>query len=69
MTETLGILIPFLIADVLLISDVLNPVLFAFMVYAVGTPRPVLTSSVMLLGHKRDQGSRDQGQVLPFARC
>ncbi|MGB5834520.1 MAG: GAP family protein [Thiohalocapsa sp.] len=45
MIETLGILIPFLIADVL------NPVLFAFMVYAVGTPRPVLTSSAMLLGH------------------
>lgn len=45
MIETLGILIPFLIADVL------NPVLFAFMVYAVGTARPVLTSSAMLLGH------------------
>ena len=45
MIETLGILIPFLIADVL------NPVLFAFMVYAVGMPRPVLTSSAMLLGH------------------
>lgn len=45
MTETLGILIPFLIADVL------NPVLFAFMVYAAGTARPVVTSSAMLLGH------------------
>jgi cytochrome c biogenesis protein CcdA len=45
MIETFGILIPFLIADVL------NPVLFAFMVYAVSMPRPVLTSSAMLLGH------------------
>jgi cytochrome c biogenesis protein CcdA len=45
MIQTLGILIPFLIADVL------NPVLFAFMVYAAGTPRPVLTSAAMLLGH------------------
>jgi cytochrome c biogenesis protein CcdA len=45
MIETLGILIPFLIADVL------NPVLFAFMVYAAGTRRPVVTSSAMLLGH------------------
>ena len=45
MIETFGILIPFLIADVL------NPVLFAFMVYAAGTRRPVVTSSAMLLGH------------------
>lgn len=45
MIETFGILIPFLIADVL------NPVLFAFMVYAAGTQRPVVTSSAMLLGH------------------
>lgn len=45
MSGTFGILIPFLIADVL------NPVLFAFMVYAAGTRRPVLTSSAMLLGH------------------
>ena len=34
-----------------LLADVLNPVLFAFMVYAAGTGRPVLTSSAMLLGH------------------
>jgi hypothetical protein len=45
MIETFGILIPFLIADVL------NPVLFAFMVYAAGTQRPVVTSAAMLLGH------------------
>jgi cytochrome c biogenesis protein CcdA len=45
MIETFGILVPFLIADVL------NPVLFAFMVYAAGTQRPVVTSSAVLLGH------------------
>jgi cytochrome c biogenesis protein CcdA len=45
MIETFGILVPFLIADVL------NPVLFAFMVYAAGTRRPVVTSAAMLLGH------------------
>lgn len=45
MIETFGILIPFLAADIL------NPVLFAFMVYAAGTRRPVVTSSAMLLGH------------------
>jgi len=45
MFETFNILIPFLIADVL------NPVLFAFMVYAAGPQRPVLTSAAMLLGH------------------
>lgn len=35
----------------ILLADVLNPVLFAFMVYAAGTDRPVLNSSVMLAGH------------------
>lgn len=35
----------------ILLSDVLNPVLFAFMIYAVGSRRPVVTSSAMLLGH------------------
>jgi cytochrome c biogenesis protein CcdA len=45
MIETFGILVPFLIADIL------NPVLFAFMVYAAGTRRPVVTSAAMLLGH------------------
>ena len=40
-----GLLLP------ILLSDVVNPVLFAFMVYAAGSSRPVLTSSMMLLGH------------------
>ncbi len=35
----------------ILLSDVLNPVLFTFMVYAAGSRRPVVTSSAMLLGH------------------
>lgn len=35
----------------ILLSDVLNPVLFTFMVYAAGSKRPVTTSSSMLLGH------------------
>jgi threonine/homoserine/homoserine lactone efflux protein len=35
----------------ILLSDVLNPVLFTFMVYAAGSKRPVATSSAMLLGH------------------
>ena len=43
--NNLGILFP------ILLSDVLNPVLFAFMIYAVGSKRPVVTSSAMLLGH------------------
>lgn len=40
-----GIILP------ILLSDVLNPVLFAFMIYAAGSKRPVATSSAMLLGH------------------
>ena len=40
-----GILLP------ILLSDILNPVLFTFMVYAAGSKRPVATSSAMLLGH------------------
>ena len=40
-----GILLP------ILISDVLNPVLFTFMVYAAGSRHPVAASSAMLLGH------------------
>lgn len=40
-----GILLP------ILLSDVLNPVLFTFMVYAAGSKRPVTISSAMLLGH------------------
>ena len=43
--ENWGLLLP------ILLSDVINPVLFAFMVYAAGSSRPVLTSSAMLLGH------------------
>ena len=39
------VLLPFLLADLL------NPVLFAFMVYATGGSRPVLNSSALLLGH------------------
>ena len=35
----------------ILLTDVVNPVLFAFMVYAASTNRPVLLSSSMLLGH------------------
>ena len=35
----------------ILLADVLNPVLFAFMVYAAGSDRPVLNSSLMLAGH------------------
>lgn len=35
----------------ILLSDVLNPVLFTFMVFAAGNRRPVATSSAMLLGH------------------
>ena len=41
----LGMLFP------ILLSDVLNPVLFTFMLYAVGSNRPVATSSAMLSGH------------------
>ena len=35
----------------ILLSDVLNPVLFTFMIFAAGSKRPVATSSAMLLGH------------------
>ena len=35
----------------ILLTDIVNPVLFAFMVYAAGGNRPVLLSSSMLLGH------------------
>jgi len=35
----------------ILLTDVVNPVLFAFLVYAAGNDRPVLLSSSMLLGH------------------
>lgn len=45
MLELWTVLVPILLADVL------NPVLFAFLVYAAGTDRPILNSSSMLLGH------------------
>ena len=45
MTEIWTILAPILIADVI------NPTLFAFMVFAVGTDKPVANSSAALLGH------------------
>lgn len=35
----------------ILLADVLNPVLFAFLIYAAGTDRPALNSSAVLLGH------------------
>lgn len=35
----------------ILLADVVNPVLFAFMVYAVGTDRPLSNSVSALLGH------------------
>jgi cytochrome c biogenesis protein CcdA len=43
--NNLGILFP------ILLSDVLNPVLFTFMIYASGSRRPVVISSAMLIGH------------------
>ena len=45
MLDLWTVLLPFLLADII------NPVLFAFMVYAVGTDRPLLNSSSALLGH------------------
>lgn len=35
----------------ILLADVVNPVLFAFMVFAVSTQRPVINSTAILLGH------------------
>ena len=45
MTELLAVIIP------LLLVDALNPVLFAVLIYAAATPRPIANSSAMLLGH------------------
>ena len=45
MLDLWAVLIPILLADVV------NPVLFAFMVYAVGTDRPLSNSISALLGH------------------
>lgn len=35
----------------ILLTDIVNPVLFAFLVYAASSNRPILLSSSMLLGH------------------
>jgi len=45
MLETWTVLIP------ILLTDIVNPVLFAFLVYAGGSNRPLLNSSAVLLGH------------------
>ena len=45
MTELWPTLLPILLADAV------NPVLFAFLVYAAGTERPVINSSALLIGH------------------
>ena len=45
MAELLAILFP------ILLVDVLNPVLFALLVVAAGSSRPIVNSSTMLLGH------------------
>jgi threonine/homoserine/homoserine lactone efflux protein len=45
MTELLAVIAP------LLLIDALNPVLFALLIYAAGTSRPVANSSALLLGH------------------
>ena len=45
MLDLWAILLPILLADIV------NPVLFAFMVYAVGSDRPLLNSIAALLGH------------------
>jgi cytochrome c biogenesis protein CcdA len=45
MTELWTILIP------ILLTDILNPVLFAFLVYAVSTNQPIINSVSLLLGH------------------
>lgn len=35
----------------ILLADIVNPVLFAFLVYATASERPILNSSALLLGH------------------
>jgi cytochrome c biogenesis protein CcdA len=45
MPDLLPVLLP------ILLVDVLNPVLFAMMVFAAGSTRPVMNSSALLLGH------------------
>jgi len=45
MTELLAVITP------LLLVDALNPVLFAVLIYAAGSSRPIANSSAMLFGH------------------
>ena len=45
MNDLWAVLVPILLADII------NPVLFAFLVYAAGTRKPVSTSTALLLGH------------------
>jgi cytochrome c biogenesis protein CcdA len=45
MTELLGTITP------LLLIDALNPVLFAVLIFAAGSARPIANSSALLLGH------------------
>jgi threonine/homoserine/homoserine lactone efflux protein len=45
MTELFSVVIP------LLLVDVLNPVLFAVLIYAAGSSRPIINSCALLLGH------------------
>jgi cytochrome c biogenesis protein CcdA len=45
MLDVFAVLLPILLADVI------NPALFAFMVYAVGTDRPLMNANAALLGH------------------
>jgi cytochrome c biogenesis protein CcdA len=35
----------------ILVADLLNPVLFAFLIFAAGTSKPVMNSTAILLGH------------------
>jgi len=50
----------------ILLTDVVNPVLFAFMVYAVGTERPVGNSVAALLGHTASYLSFGIGLAFAF---
>jgi len=50
----------------ILLADIVNPVLFAFMVYAVGTDRPVSNSIAALLGHTAAYLSFGIGLALAF---
>ena len=50
----------------ILLADIVNPVLFAFMVYAAGTDRPVSNSIAALLGHTAAYLSFGIGLALAF---